>query len=282
MPDIRVYCPICNKNGKINVSEDLIKGVSSGLLAVNISERIICEHSFIAYIDKNLNIRDYFVADFTVEIPEIKLPEVIEENITPSKDVINIDLIKLNLSATLLTHTLRSIFLGNSVLILSEKSFLKDHILNFFTYITQDSFKIDIDIISKAKYKEQKKKYKDHMVFEGNDIINNVNKLIDIKKLKIEKVLTKNFIIEPDLAYSYIVFKNEIHKAYLLPKSIVEHVNEQKIEKLNIKTIVDYLTEKFKVKLPKDYLNFIIEIIKNYFKVEVLETSDVSDFLGFI
>ena len=49
-----------------------------------------------------------------------------------------------------------------------------------------------------------------------------------------------------------------------------------------MKIIVDYLLENFKVKLPKAYLIFIIEIIKNYFKVNVIQTSNVKCFLGFV
>ncbi|HEY0088616.1 MAG TPA: hypothetical protein VGB37_07220, partial [Candidatus Lokiarchaeia archaeon] len=70
MPSVKINCPICEKKGTIDVSQEIMKNVSRGLLAVNIAKEIVCSHSFVAYIDKNFNVRDYFTADFQIEIPE--------------------------------------------------------------------------------------------------------------------------------------------------------------------------------------------------------------------
>ncbi|TFG02536.1 MAG: hypothetical protein EU540_01380 [Promethearchaeota archaeon] len=78
------------------------------------------------------------------------------------------------------------------------------------------------------------------------------------------------------------MLKNEIRKSHKLSKSIVDYANEQKIEKLDVKIIVDFLIEKFNIKLQKTYLNFIINILKYYFEVNVSETSDASGFLKLI
>ncbi|MFX0188287.1 MAG: hypothetical protein ACFE8A_11200 [Candidatus Hodarchaeota archaeon] len=278
---VRIICPSCQGNGFIQISEDTMKNVERGLLAINIATGAVCEHSFIAYIDKNLNVRDYFIADFKIEVPEIALPEEIEEKKIPSKDVINLDLIKLNLSALLLTYIIKSIFTKQKIVLISEQEFLYEHIRNFFGFITRDTFNVDIEIMTKKDYKSNKKKYKNHMVFENNEIVNNPNNFIDVKKLKVEEHLIQTFLSEFDLSYSYIILKNEIRKAYQLSKSIIDYASEQKID-LNLKIIVDYVTEKYNIKLQKAYLNFVIDIIKSYFEVKVSETSDVSDFLGFI
>ncbi|MFX1339187.1 MAG: hypothetical protein ACFFDK_11310 [Promethearchaeota archaeon] len=58
MTNILVRCPSCSGNGYIDVAEENLKDVKRGLLAVNIPSDIICTHSFIVYIDKNLVIRD--------------------------------------------------------------------------------------------------------------------------------------------------------------------------------------------------------------------------------
>ncbi len=279
MARVQIHCPSCKENGYIEVSEDALKGVTRGLLAVNIPDGTICEHSFIAYVDRNLNIRDYFIADFKIELPDIAISGGKK---IPSKDVINLDLIKLNLPALLITHVLKSIFLKQKVVIIHEQDFLWEHITNFFDYITADSFDDTIEIMSREVYKKNKKMYKDCMVFEGNQIINNVEKLIDSKKIKVEKQLIQSFLAEPDLSYSYIILKNEIHKAHKLAKSIVDYANEQKIENLSLKIIVDYISEMYNIKLHKTYLNFLIDIIISYFNVDVAGTADVADFLGFI
>ncbi|MFW9899284.1 MAG: hypothetical protein ACFFDO_08510 [Candidatus Thorarchaeota archaeon] len=278
---VRIICPSCKGVGFIQISEDTMKNVERGLLAINIATGAVCEHSFIAYVDKNLNVRDYFIADFKIEVPDIALPGEIEDKKIPSKDVINLDLIKLNMSALLLTYIIKSIFTKQKIVLISEQEFLYEHIKNFFSFITRDTFNVDIEIMTKKDYKSNKKKYKNHTVFENNEIVNNPNNFIDIKKLKVERLLIQTFLSEFDLSYSYILLKNEIRKAYQLSKSIIDYASEQKID-LNLKIIVDYVTEKYNIKLQKAYLNFVIDIIKSYFEVEVSETSDVSDFLGFI
>ena len=94
MSKVEIRCPTCQGVGFIQVSSEAMKNVSRGLLAVNIAEHTICTHSFIAYIDKNLNVRDYFVADFQIEIPDIAPPEEREDldQKIPGKDIIDIDL----------------------------------------------------------------------------------------------------------------------------------------------------------------------------------------------
>ena len=270
MSRVKISCPSCTINGYIEVSEDSLKDITRGLLAINIPEGTICEHTFITYVDKNLRVRDYFLADFKIEIPEIALSEEIEEKKIISKEVIKLDLIKLNLPALLLTYVFKSIFSKQKIVIISELEFLYEHVSNFFDYITRDTFNVDIEIMTKKDYKKNKKMYKDHMVFNGSEILNNVNKIINVKKLKVEKYFVKNFLSEPDLSYSYIILKNEIRKIYQLSKSVIDYANEQKIEKLNLKLIVDYLTEKYNIKIQKTYLNFLIDIMKSYFDFDLL------------
>ena len=282
MSRVKIRCPSCAVNGFIEISEDYLKNVARGLLAINIPEGTICEHTFITYVDRNLKVRDYFIADFKIEIPDLAPPEEIEDKKIPSKDIINLDLIKLNFSGLLLTYILKSIFSKQKIVIISDQDFLYEHIHNFFDYITRDTFKAEIELINRENYKKNKKKYQDCMVFQGNAIINNIEKIIDVKKLKVEKYFIQSFLSEHDLSYSYIMLKNEIRKSYQLSTSIVDYANEQKIEKIDVKVIVDFLIEKFNLRLQKTYLNFIIDILKYYFEVTVSETSDASGFLKLI
>lgn len=298
MSKVEIRCPSCQGVGFIQVSEDAMKNVSRGLLAVNIAEHTICDHSFITYIDKNLNVRDYFVADFHIELPDIAPPEEIEDldKKIPGKDIIDIDLIKLNLPAILIAHVLKSIFSKQKIIIISEQGFLYGHIINFFKYITQDSFDIDITAISAEDYKDNKKKYKDYMVFESTQVIRNVKKIIDQKKLKVEKHIVNRFMTEAELGYSYIVLKNEVYKAFKLAKTIIEYgenygeienIDPKKMvedaavssfldhlvnkEKLVFKIISDYLEKIHHVRIQKQYLSFLIGIVKDYFGIDIQE-----------
>ena len=296
MKQIKVICPHCSERGHIEMPEDSVKDVTRGLLAVNIASGIICPHDFIMYIDRNFQIRDYFTTDFQIELPEISPPKKFEDLKLPEKDVINIDLIKLNLPAILIVHLLKSLFLKKEITLIvdSDLSFLNNHLINFFNYVTRDSFDFEITIITSEEYKKNKKEYKDTMVFEGNTIIRNVKKLIDPKKLKIERHIVMKFLTETDLAYSYLIFKNEIQKAHFLAKSIADYLNNyEEIEKPKSKVISgdsmiasilenvvskekvitmivsDYLKKEHDVKIHKDYLHFLIDIVEHYFDADI-------------
>ncbi|MFX1338910.1 MAG: hypothetical protein ACFFDK_09900 [Promethearchaeota archaeon] len=271
MPKIEIKCPLCKKNGVISIEENLVKSSSRGLLSVHIANDIICEHTFTAYIDKNLQIRDYFFVDFSVKLPEISLIENLEQESVLPKEVVDIDLIKLNIPAITLAYILKSIFLKQKIVLIFNQEFLYHHIEKFFEYITQNSFEMDFSLINSNDYKNNKKSYKDAMVFESNKIIRNNKNLINPKKLDIEKKIIERFYSESELGYSYIVLKNEIFKAYELSLKIIQEI--EKVNKIgnqpNILVIQDELEKIYKVKIDKLYLNFLIDIIANYFEVKV-------------
>ena len=271
MPIVEIRCPSCEKKGTIEIPAERMKHVLRGLLAVNVANAIICSHSFIAYIDKNYNPRDYFTADFHIEIPELSPIEKIQGANIPVKEVVDIDLIRLNLTAILLSYTLKFIFSKQKFVIISNQEFLYDHIINFYDYITKDSFETDISIISEESYKENKKQYKDAVVLNGIGINKNVKNTINPKKLNVEKSIIIKFLTEKDLGLSYIMLKNEIQKAFVLAKSIANYITKEREEhnKVSILKIQSELENEFKVKIDMLYLKFLIEIVINYFKVSV-------------
>jgi len=274
MPKVKINCPTCEKNGIIEVPDDKMKNSLRGLLAIRIVEGIICSHSFIAYIDKNCDIRDYFVADFNVELPEITPFEKVQASVP--KEILNFDLIRLNITATLLTYVLKSIFSKQKVVLLLDQEFLYKHITNFFNFITQDSFKTDISLMTEEYYKSNKKLYKDSMVFKDSKIINNVNHLINSKKLNVEKFIVNKFLTENELEFSYIVLKNEIQKAYDLSKTIVDFINDCKKtnDPINILKIITQLEKTYYIKINTIYLKFLIEIVESYFGAVVPSITD--------
>jgi len=278
MYKIQLECPSCGKMGLFDASEELIKNAPRGILAFNIAKNTICSHSFIAYIDKNLKVRDYFVSDFHIEIPETpsNMMEKIKDIKIPEKHIFDLDLIKLNIHALQLSFILKSIFLKQKIALIYDEDYIHNHILKFFEYINQNSFEMNIGIISKEEYLQNKKIYKDSMVFEQNDILNNAKKLINSKKLYIERLIVSRFLTELDLGYSYIYLKNEILKAYELSKSIVDIINEskEKNENPNIIKITQQLEELYHIKIGREYLNFLLDIVKNYFNTVTPSYSD--------
>jgi hypothetical protein len=281
MVKIFIRCPSCKVKDFIEVEDLAFKNVNRGLLAVNIDSNTICEHSFIVYIDRNYKLRDYFIADFKITIPEITPITNKKEIEVPNSEIIDLDLIKLNLSAILLTYIIKSILFKKKIILIIEEQFLHSHIINFFKYITQESFEIDISVICKEDYINDKKTYKDYMVFEGSRIINNVNNTIKPKKLKVEKKIIQNFLAESELSTSLIVLKNEFQKTYTLSKTIVDFINAYNdIEKINATKILENLEDTHHIKADAPYLNYLLEIVKNYFEINI--PIIYNSFLGYI
>ncbi|TFG30599.1 MAG: hypothetical protein EU532_00490 [Promethearchaeota archaeon] len=270
MTILQVICPECSKKGDIEVSLEALKNVSKGLLAVHIPHDSVCSHSFIIYVDRNLKIRDYFMADFQFQLPEIIPSESVKAIGLTEEKLKDLSIVKLNLSATLLTYIIKSILLKKKILIISSESFINPLILDFFRIITQENFNFSISFISKESYDEKSKEFNDFMVFEGTILINNANNSLNPKQLKVEKNFIHNFLSEIDFKSSVIMLKNELHKAYMLSSSIVEIVqNTNNIEKINVSKLARNLEKSHKIKINSDYLDFLLDIVRDYFGFNV-------------
>jgi hypothetical protein len=108
------------------------------------------------------------------------------------------------------------------------------------------------------------------MVFDDNGIVRNVKKSINPKKLAVEKRIVHSFFSEADTGACLILFRNEIQKAYKLSKAIVDIIkNRKEDEKINILKISKELEEIYQIKLSNQYLDFLIEIVRDYFEINV-------------
>lgn len=282
MNTITITCPSCKNKGKIEISDEKIKNSPRGLLSVNVASDIICEHSFIAYVDKNLSIRDYFIADFQIGIPDIAPTEDTEAKEIISKDTLNLDAIKLNLSANLITHVLKSIFLNKKIAIVTDLTFLNKHILNFFKQLIDGSFDAYISVISEDEYKSNKKNYKDSIVLDGKKVVRDDEKTINPKKLKVEKQMVSNFMMELDPITSYLDLKNEIRKTIRLSQSIVDFAsNFKKDVTIDSELIIDHLKKEYNFKIDKNYLEFLLGIVDVNFGVKNIKTIGITDYLKY-
>ena len=282
MTVVQLTCPSCKRKGNVEISDEAIKNVSRGLLAVNVTPNIICEHSFIAYLDKNLSIRDYFIADFHIQIPEIESIKLSEAKEIISKDTLNLDAIKLNLSADLITHVLKSIFFNKKIAIITDLSFLKEHILNFFKQLIDGSFDAYISVISEDEYKSNKKNYKEHVILDGKKVIRDEEKIINPKKLKVEKHMVSNFFMELDPTTSFFGLKNEIRKTSRLSQSIVNFAAKyEKDVTIDSELIVDHIEKEFKFKIDRNFLEFLLGIVEINFGVKNIRSIGIKDYLKY-
>lgn len=275
MVRIEIRCPSCSNRGYVEIAEEIINKSARGVTAINIAKDQMCAHSFVAYIDKNLAVRDCFITDFQLELPQMETTQKIEEKEIPSSEIVDVDLIKMNLSALTLANMIRASVFKKSVLIVSDQGFLKDHLFNFMKFIFQNSFEFDITAEKSEIYKKNKKIFKDYVVLDEKEVINDKDKILDPKKVKIERTIVQKFLAEYDTKSSLIIIKNEIQKSFELSKEIMALIENYKgQEKLGKKKLIDELSEKKGIKISFSYLEFLLDIIKNYFKFDLSTLSD--------
>jgi len=279
MAKLEIRCPVCAKWEYIEILDDATKNVKKGLLAVNIAPGMVCDHSFIAYVDKNLIVRDCFIADFKIEAPETEISQKNEKNAFLDAGSLNFDLIKLNIPEKLMVSIFRGIFLGRKIILISKDQFIHDQIINFFGYAMQDLFDVNIIFMSEAIYLKTKNVYDEYLVFKNSIIIHNKNKVIDSKKLSVEKHIVKKFLAEYDLATGLIILKNEIQKVFEFSKELAEYIKCSQNEKLTSKILMDHIYEKKNERIQKNHLTLLLDIVNYNFKVEIPKKVGVTIFL---
>ncbi|UCC19759.1 MAG: hypothetical protein JSV62_00335 [Promethearchaeota archaeon] len=107
-------------------------------------------------------------------------------------------------------------------------------------------------------------------------------KFIDPKSLEIEKSIVNKFFCEYDLLTGLIILKNEITKAFSFSKTISEFIEDQKGNPLTSKMLIKKISETHDEKIQMQYLKLLLEIVGNYFKVEIPKINGVSSLLGFL
>ena len=143
---INITCPDCSQKGQIEISKEKLEKSLRGLLAVHIAENTVCTHSF---IDRNMKVRDYFTADFKVELPKLSSIQISKELTIVDEEEIDVNIIKFNLHALLITFVLKAIFLKQKIVLINDYDYMNSKILNFFKYITQGSFEIDLSRVNR-------------------------------------------------------------------------------------------------------------------------------------
>jgi hypothetical protein len=234
---------------------------------------------FCCVCGKNFAVRDTFIADFQLELPDIVPEQEIGPDIAQQLDLIDISLIKLNFSASLLTHVIRALLFKKKIFLLFNQSYMVDNIYKFIEYITLNSFKANILVISGDQYDIYD--IKDSIILDGNKIIKDDNDILNAKTLGVERSLVRKFLAEYEPKPSLIYLQNGLQKTYELSKTVVDIVNNlKKKEKVYSKNVIEEIARIHSVKVQLPYLDFLYKIVENYFEVKVPKSSNVSNFLS--
>ena len=279
MKKLEIRCPSCSKRGYIEVNEEEVKNSTRGLFAVNITEGIVCEHSFVVYVDKNLTVRDTFMADFQIKLPEVTSGK---EDLTDTSELLNkidVSLIKLNLTASQLSYIIRTIVLKKKVIILSDQEYMFEDVRNFFCYITENSFENCVKIVSELDFKMEN--YDNHILLRSKEILKDDEHVLDTKKLGVERNIIQKFLAEYDPTSSMIILKNELKNAFELSLSVIEYIKGlKKKESIITRKLIEFLNTKHDFKIQMPYLEFLYEIVESYFNLKIPKSSDIATFLG--
>ena len=279
MVNLEVRCPNCSNRGKIKVSEEKIKHTTRGLYAVNVSENIVCDHSFVVYVDKNLVVRDSFMADFQIDMPPPISRQEIDKDISSLMQSIDVSLLRINMTASVLAYFLKAIVRKKNIIIISEKEFLNEHLSNFIKYICSESFQVTYEIIHLNDYNNSQ--HGDHVVIQGNEVMKDDDNIFASKKIKVERTIIQTFLNEIDPISSMILLKNELTRIYQLSEIIVDMIkNLKKNEKLYSKKVISDIANIRGIELQIPYLDCLYEVVENYFEVEIPKSSNISNFLG--
>lgn len=283
MAKIEIRCPICSKWDNIEISDNATKDAKRGILVMDINAGMICEHSFIAYVDKNLIVRDCLITDFKIESLEDSSAQKIQDDIPAGTEPVKYDLIKLNIPESVMANIFRGTFLGKKIILISDNLFLTNHVINFFKLTLKDLFEINILAMSMEDFKQNKKKFDDYLVLEKRKIIQDRDKILDSVKVVEEKSFAQKFLNEYNSVSGLIILKNEIKKAFEYSKTLAQYLRDpEKIKASTSKHLIDIISEMYNERIPSDYLIFLIDIVKNYFNVEVPKIDGVTNFLGIL
>ena len=63
---IEMQCPICKTTEKIYLGDKPLAKSPRGLTCIMVGTNSICSHSFIAYVDNNMTMRESFTCDFAI------------------------------------------------------------------------------------------------------------------------------------------------------------------------------------------------------------------------
>lgn len=265
---IQVHCPKCQKVGNISVDVSNLGNIERGLLAIEVPSNLICEHFFIAYIDKNGDVRNYCVADFELNIDKrVKKKAEFDDRL----EKLDLFLIKINIYPSVLTYIIKAILLGKEVLIITDDALLDDHIRHFFEYITKDSFELKLTIVNSEKSKNFNTLSDYDIIFQGNRIIKQEKSEFILENLEIEENIIQKFLKEEDLTTGLLLLKNELTKLFEVSKfykNLFENT-KQDPKKINPKKIVKKLQKKYNISLTTKYLDLVYSILSDYFKIKV-------------
>jgi hypothetical protein len=267
--EILIVCPVCQNKKKIDIPGNVISQ-SKGLSSISIPRNLVCEHFFQAYVDKNFTVRGYQKIDFELpkNIDQVKIGvDILSESILSDAETI-----KWNISPENLSYIFRGIIFNEpiSFIVPDSKESLRRPIEDFLKFIFQETFKPNITILTEKTYKNLKKDFKNKTVIGWNKIISDKRRIMNINKMEVETKIINKFFREISKQEAIINLEYEIRKLFLISDRIMALAMDlEEDSEIDIISLADLLKERFSLDLEIQYLEYVIDVIRYYFKIIV-------------
>jgi hypothetical protein len=229
----------------------------------------------VAYIDKNYNVRDSFVSDFKIDLPDIKVQNEGHLNEFKHLGKMNLDSLLSEISAVELASILNGVFSKQNVLLLNDSELISENLHKILDFIFKDTFISNISILNHLEYIRYKWNYDNYEIVDYDEIFDGDKKKKYLKNMKIESAMIKKFLSEEYSKSGLIILRSEIIKAFELSNSIIKILqNHTEVQELTKKDLSESLSEKYGIEIQSEYLDFLLEIVKNYHQQDLSRLSN--------
>ncbi|TXT62087.1 MAG: hypothetical protein BAJALOKI1v1_1030003 [Promethearchaeota archaeon] len=277
LQSVLIHCPICHKNGKVEVLVETIKNSPTGLTTMEI-DGDICEHRFLIYVDKSFTMRESELID------SVQSPDLVFDTEDLRTDIFTLDemnVIKINLYPITLSYILKCFFYNQEVaIVISEKKeYLKRIYKTLFNYLFEETFTIELHILTVNEYNSKKTELNLPIVLREVKILEDRNNFLRNPDLSVERGFIQKFYAQDYGLESLNILKREIKNVFLLAKSIRELI--VKNQKLDIFKIIKYLNKTFKIDVNVRFAEFLLDILKFYHHINLKGVYKNIEFLRF-
>jgi hypothetical protein len=229
----------------------------------------------VAYIDKNYNVRDSFVSDFKIDLPDVQIQNKGRLDDFRDLDKTNLDSLLSEINAVELSSILNGVFSKQNVLLLNDSEVVSQNLHKILDFIFKDTFISNISILNHLEYIRYKWNYDNYEIVDYDEIFDGDKKKKYLKNMKIESAMVKKFLSEEYAKSGLIILRSEIIKAFELSNTIIKILhNHTEMQELTKKDVSESLSEKYGINIQSEYLDFLLEIVKNYHQQDLSRLAD--------
>ncbi len=229
---------------------------SAGLITINVPQKLVCEHAFQIFVDRNGKVRGYQSVDFQLELKK-EIKETIKSTLEEMKKTdISIQGIMSLITSNLFLRITKCLLLKIPITIISSNQLLNDNLKSMFG----DRFPefTSTKFINQLDYNED---------YSWTGLVVDLNfKMVNqdpsLSRFLIGQDLSSDLWRSSDPLTQRVLFENFIDRL-LLDYNIFEQVLKHERGKIKIANLGKILEKNYKLKLENSRLHFLYEMLQN-------------------